>query len=467
MTRATAAQSGACIEALAARFGGRMTTALPVRQEHAGGEGGAESTPPDAVLFPRSIEDISAALALCNDHRMPVIPFGAGTSLEGQLDAVRGGVSLDLSGMNRVLDIHGDDFDCRVEAGVTREQLNHELRHSGLFFPIDPGANATLGGMAATAASGTNAVRYGTMREACLGVTAVLSDGRVFHTGSRARKSACGYDLTRLLVGSEGTLAVIAELQLRLAPIPEAIVAIVAQFPTLAAAVQAVVLLMQAGLRPARIELLDELQMSASIAYSRLERLAATPTLFIEVHGPPAIVAEEKAQVTAVAVALGATVQTAERPEARNLLWKARHDAYWAARALMPGGGSIVTDACVPLSKLEDSILAARREADAGGLTCPIVGHVGDGNFHMLILFDADHERQRAAAAALARRIGERAIACGGTCTGEHGVGLHKRALLARQHGTAIPVLAAIKHALDPFGILNPGKTLPEAARQP
>jgi D-lactate dehydrogenase (cytochrome) len=396
---------------------------------------------------------------------VPVIPFGVGTSLEGHVAALYGGVCLDFSTMNRIVEVNADDLDCRVEAGVTREQLNADLKGTGLFFPIDPGANATIGGMASTRASGTNAVRYGTMRENVLGLTVVTADGRVVRTGGRARKSAAGYDLTRLFIGQEGTLGVITEVQLRLYGVPEAISAAVCQFPELRSAVQTVILAMQHGIPVARIELLDDVQMGACIAYSKLEGFEPRPTLFFEFHGTGAGVGEQARMMEAIALEHGGSAfHWATAPEERSRLWKARHNAWYAALSLRPGCMGFSTDACVPISRLADCILETREDVAASGLLCPIVGHVGDGNFHLLVLYDPRNPVERGQAEALAKRVSLRAIRMGGTCTGEHGVGIHKLDAVVAEHGeAAVDVMRAIKRALDPHDILNPGKTVPGA----
>ena len=453
----------AAIAALGQRFGTRLTTASAIREAHGRGEGLRDLHRPDAVVFAESSAEVAAVLGVCNDHRVPVIAFGTGTSLEGQLMATRGGISLDLSGMDRVLAVSAADLDCRVEAGVTREALNHAIRDQGLFFPLDPGANASLGGMAATRASGTNAVRYGTMREVTLGLTVVTPAGEIIRTGGRARKSAAGYDLTRLYIGSEGTLGVITELQLRLFGIPESIAAASVQFATLDAAVQAVIAVMQLGVPMARIELLDAVQMAACIAYSKLDGFAPAPALFLEFHGSPAAVADQIESVRGVIDGCGGSdFAFATTTEARNAMWRARHNAYHAARALAPGKDSFTTDACVPISALAACIAESHAEANALGLVAPIVGHVGDGNFHMLVLFDPGDSDERARADRLAHNVARRAIAMGGTCTGEHGIGVHKLDALAEEHGEgAVAVMQAVKAALDPNGIMNPGKTVP------
>jgi len=365
--------------------------------------------------------------------------------------------------MSRVLEVNAADLDCRVQAGVLREQLNAELRDTGLFFPIDPGANATIGGMASTRASGTNAVRYGTMRENVLGLTVVTPDGRIVRTGGRARKSSAGYDLTRLFVGAEGTLGVITEIQLRLYGMPESICAAVCQFGTLEGAVQTVISAMQQAIPVARIELLDDVQMDACIRYSQLEGYAVKPTLFFEFHGSESAVAEQSGALQAIAAEFGGSAfERATRPEERNRLWKARHAAYYAAKAMFPGKDVFATDACVPISRLADCLLETKADADATGLVAPIVGHVGDGNFHLCVPYDARDPADRAKAEGLARRISLRAIAMGGTCTGEHGIGIHKLDALVAEHGEAVDLMRTIKRALDPHNIMNPGKTVPQ-----
>jgi D-lactate dehydrogenase (cytochrome) len=399
-------------------------------------------------------------MALCHQHGVPVVPFGAGTSLEGHVNPVRGGISLDLSQMTAVLELNTEDMDCLIEPGVTRQALNDFLRAEGLFFPVDPGSHCTIGGMCATRASGTNAVRYGTIRENVLGLEVVLADGRVIQTGGRTRKAANGYDLTRLFIGSEGTLGVITKIRLRLHGIPEGISAAVCQFPTLAAAVEAVSTVMQSGIPVARIELLDEDQMEACIRYSKLEGFEATTTLFLEFHGSPASVVEQAETVEAVARDFGATsFEAATDPETRNRLWKARHDAYWAAIALKPGHRGITTDVCVPISRLTEAVVKAKETAKASGQTSCIVGHVGDGNFHCLILFPDNDQAALEKAWALDREIVAQGLALGGTCSGEHGIGLGKREFLEQEHGDgALSVMRALKATLDPKGILNPGK---------
>ena len=453
----------ALVAALHGRFGERFTTSPGVRAHHGKDESSLPAAPPDAVVFAQTTEEVAAIARLCHAHGVPLIPYGTGTSLEGHLHAVRGGICIDLARMNRVLAIRPEDLDATVEAGVTRKQLNAALHGSGLFFPIDPGADASLGGMAATRASGTNAVRYGTMREAVLAATVVLADGRVIRTGSRAKKSAAGYDLARLFVGSEGTLGIITELTVRLHPLPEAIASAVCAFPDIAAAVDAVIQAIQLGIPVARIELLDALTVRAINRHSKTT-LRETPTLFFELHGSPAGVAEQTEALAAIAAEHGGMdFEWADRPEERSRLWQARHDAYYACLGLQPGARSLTTDACVPISRLAECIAATRADLEQTGLVAPLLGHVGDGNFHMLLLVKPDDDIMLERARGVAQRLAERAIAMDGTCTGEHGVGLGKKKYMALEHGdAAIAVMRAIKMALDPGGIMNPGKILPD-----
>jgi len=441
-------------------LGERMTTSAAMREQHSHGEDTNPPVLPDAVAFAETTEEVSRLLALCHQHGVAVTPFGAGTSLEGHVTPVRGGISLDLSRMTQILEVSAEDMDCLVEPGVSRHQLNDYLRDQGLFFPVDPGSHCTIGGMCATRASGTNAVRYGTIRENVLGLEVVLADGRVIQAGGRTRKASNGYDLARLIIGSEGTLGVITRIRLRLHGIPEAMSAAVCQFPTLAAAVETVIATMQSGVPVARIELLDDDQMEACIAYSKLEGFQRLPTLFLEFHGTPASVKEQAETVEGLAAEYGASGFTwATDPEARNRLWKARHDAYWAAINLRPGLRGITTDVCVPISRLAEAVVGAKETADAGGYTTCIVGHVGDGNFHCVILFDKDDPTGLERAWELDRKIVAQGLALGGTCSGEHGVGLGKREFLEQEHGAeALAVMRGIKATLDPKGILNPGK---------
>ena len=452
----------ALLDALRSAFGERVSTSDAVREHHGRDESAFDPQLPDAVVFAQSTEDVQTVVKLCAQHDVPIIPYGNGSSLEGHLLAVQGGVSIDLSGMNRVLAINAEDLTVTVEPGISRKQLNEALRDTGLFFPIDPGADASIGGMSATRASGTNAVRYGTMRENVMGLTVVTADGRIMRTGNRARKSSAGYDLTRLLVGSEGTLGIITEIQLRLYGIPESISAAVCQFPDLKSAVDSVIVAMQLGIPVARIELLDDVQMDACIRYSQLTEFAAKPTLCFEFHGTEAGVREQAQMIESIATDHGGSAfQWATKPEERSRLWKARHNAYYAALALAPGKQGFATDACVPISRLTDCVLETQADVATTGLIAPIVGHVGDGNFHLVILFDPANLDERSKAEALAARVALRAIAMGGTCTGEHGIGVHKLDALRAEHGDAIALMQAIKRALDPLNQLNPGKTVP------
>jgi D-lactate dehydrogenase (cytochrome) len=462
--RPAATDVDALTQRLMGEYGERAVTSHAIREQHSHGEGLADAGMPDIVVFPKTNEEVASIVRVCNAARIPVIAFGVGTSLEGHVAALYGGVCIDLSQMDRVLEVNDADLDCRVQAGVTREQLNAELKGTGLFFPIDPGANATLGGMAATRASGTNAVRYGTMRENVLGLTVVTADGRIIRTGSRARKSSAGYDLTRLFVGSEGTLGIITEVQLRLYGLPEAMSAAVCQFADLKGAVDSVIVAMQLGIPVARIELLDNVQMDACIRFSHLTGYEAKPTLFFEFHGSEAGVREQAETIEAIVAEHGGSrFQWAIAQEERSRLWKARHDAYYAALALAPGRQAFATDACVPISKLTECVLETQADVVESGLIAPIVGHVGDGNFHLVVLFDPAQAEERAKAESLAARVSLRAIRMGGTCTGEHGIGVHKLDALVAEHGEAVSLMQAIKRALDPNDILNPGKTVPLA----
>ena len=447
--------------ALGGLFGDRFTQSSGVREHHGKDESAHRPAPPQAVAFPHSTAEVSAAVKLCREHRVPVIPYGVGTSLEGHVLAIHGGVCLDLSQMNRVLAVHGDDLDVTVQAGVTRKQLNAELHHTGLFFPIDPGADATLGGMAATRASGTNAVRYGTMRENVMGLTVVLADGRVIKTGGRARKSSAGYDLTRLFVGSEGTLGIITEVTVRLYPQPEAISAAVCGFPDVDRAARTVIQTIQLGVPVARMELLDALTVRAVNRFSKTT-LRETPMLFFEFHGTPAAVEEQAKLVQGIAAEQGGTgFEWATRPEERSRLWQARHDAYFAGLQLKPGSRSVSTDVCVPISRLAECITETNRDIARASMPIPLFGHAGDGNFHMMILVDPDSPADLAEAESINSRLVERAIAMDGTCTGEHGIGIGKMAFLQREHGDAVDVMRAVKRALDPDNLLNPGKVIP------
>ncbi|MBM3598985.1 MAG: FAD-binding protein [Alphaproteobacteria bacterium] len=446
------------IAELQALLGDRLSTAKAVREHHGTDVSYHTPYPPDAVAFARSTDDVAAIVKICAAHGVPVIPYGTGTSLEGHIGAVHGGVCIDLSQMNSVLRVNAEDMDVSVEAGVTRKQLNEHIRDTGLFFPIDPGADASLGGMAATRASGTNAVRYGTMRENVLALTVVMADGRVIRTARRARKSAAGYDLTRMFVGSEGTLGVITEVTLRLYGIPEAMSAAVCAFDTLDGAVNTVIQTIQSGIPVARMELLDDVQMDAVNRYSKLEYKVA-PTLFFEFHGTERGVAEQAEMVQALAAENGGgDFRWATRPEERSKLWQARHDGYFAALALRPGCKGWATDVCVPISRLAECILETKKDLNASFVKAPIVGHVGDGNFHLSFLIDPNNPAEIEEAARLNERMVLRAIAMDGTCTGEHGVGWGKMNFLQAEHGEALSVMRQLKQALDPQGIMNPGK---------
>ena len=449
----------AVIAALAAQFGNRLVTSQAVREQHANTTTWIENEAPDAVVFPQTTADVQAIVRICAAHRVPVIPFGTGTSLEGHINAPFGGVSVDFRDMNKVLAVNAQDLDCVVEPGITRKQLNEHLRDQGLFFPLDPGADASLGGMAATRCSGTNAVRYGTMKDNVLGLKVVLANGELMTTARRAKKSSAGYDLTRLMVGSEGTLGVITELTLKLTGIPEAISGGVCPFPSVEAACNAAIATIQSGIPVARIELLDELQVKATNLYSKLT-LPEVPMLFVEFHGSPAGVAEQSERFGEIADDLGGgPFEWTTKPEDRTRLWQARHDAYWAGRGLRPGVQVIATDVCVPISRLAECVTETQREIGAHGLVAPIMGHVGDGNFHLTLLVDMADAAEVKAAKILCERLVERALAMDGTCTGEHGVGQGKMKYLAGELGEpALAAMAAIKRALDPDGIMNPGK---------
>lgn len=444
------------------RFGDRLATGEAIRRQHASTLTWIPAAPPDAVVWPLSEAEVVDVVRIAAEHRVPIVPFGAGTSLEGHVNAPQGGISLDLSRMDRILSVATADLDCTVEPGVTRKTLNTYLRDTGLFFAVDPGAGeATLGGMAATRASGTNAVRYGTMRDNVVRLRAVMADGSVVSTGGRARKSAAGYDLTRLLVGSEGTLGIITELTVRLHPAPETVLAAVCPFRTVAGACNATIAAIQLGLGLARIELLDPVQIRAVNAYSKLS-LAETPTLFIEFHGTSAATAEAAESFREIATAEGGLdFAWATSENDRRRLWQARHDAYWASRAIWAGKSILATDVCVPISRLADCVTETIADLQRLGLTAPIVGHVGDGNFHATPVFDAGNPGEMAALAEFLDRLAARAIAMEGTCTGEHGIGEGKIAYLAAELGPGVEVMRRLKQALDPLEILNPGKILP------
>jgi D-lactate dehydrogenase (cytochrome) len=451
--------SPAALAELQARFGPQCSVARAVREHHGRDESPLDVPPPDAVVYAHSDEDVADAVTIAARHGLPVIAFGAGSSLEGHVLAVAGGVSLDLSRLDRVLRIDAEDLTATVQAGVTRSALNDALRGSGLFFPIDPGADATLGGMCATGASGTNAVRYGTMRENVLALTAVTAAGKTIHTGTRARKSSAGYDLTRLLVGSEGTLAVITEVTVRLHPLPEAMSAAICHFPDVGAAVRTASLVIQSGIPIARCELLDALAVRAVNRHSKLA-LRESPLLLMEFHGSTAAVREQAESVQQIATELGGGgFEWATAPEDRTRLWQARHMAYFAMLQLRPGARSVTTDVCVPISRLAECIERTCADLAASGLETATIGHVGDGNFHVMMLVDPDDADERARAEAANDRLTERALAMEGTCTGEHGIGLHKMRFLEREHDAeTLELMRALKRAWDPGNILNPGK---------
>ncbi|MBT6204799.1 MAG: FAD-binding protein [Rhodospirillaceae bacterium] len=443
---------------LAELLGDRFSTGEAIREQHSHDESWHHAELPHAVVFPETTEEVAQVVTICARHGTPVIPFGTGTSLEGQVVAVEGGVSVDMMRMNRVIEVNAEDLDATVEAGVTRKQLNEYLRDQGLFFPVDPGADASLGGMAATRSSGTNAVRYGTMREAVLSLTVVTADGRIVRTAQRARKSSAGYDLTCLFVGSEGTLGVITEVTVRLFGIPEAISAATVSFSDIGAAVDAVIMTIQSGIPMARIELLDELQVEAINAYSKLDNPVA-PTLFLEFHGTQAGVAEQAELVGGICSEFGAgDFRWTSNHEERNKLWQARHDAAWASKALRPGCSMWVTDVCVPISRLAECIVETKKDLETTDIPAPLVGHVGDGNFHLAFLLDRDDPAELAEAERINDRLVNRALAMGGTCTGEHGVGLGKMKFLQAEHGEAVSLMRQLKAAFDPQGIMNPGK---------
>lgn len=449
----------AMIDALKARLGERCSSALAVREQHGRDESPFDVPPPELVVFCESTEDVAAVVKLADQYSVPVIPYGAGSSLEGHLLAVQGGICIDLSRMNSVLSVQAEDLTVTVQAGVTRNQLNDEIRHTGLFFPIDPGADASIGGMSATRASGTNAVRYGTMRENVLALTVVTANGHVIRTGTRAKKSSAGYDLTRLMVGSEGTLGVMTEVTVRLFPQPEAVSAAVCNFPSIAGAVQSTIEIIQMGIPIARCELLDVNAVKAVNRHDKLN-LREAPMLLMEFHGTPASVKEQIEAVEQIARDHGGLAfEWAETPEERKRLWTARHHAYFAGLQLKPGCRSVTTDTCVPISRLAECLLETVAEVDASGLPYFIVGHVGDGNFHVAYLIDPEIPAERETAERLNVQLVERALRLDGTCTGEHGIGLHKMDFLVAEAGAgAVDMMRMLKRALDPKNIMNPGK---------
>src|SRR3984957_7217616 len=452
----------AVIASLRQLLGDRVSTVASVREQHGRDASYHTCLPPDAVAFAQSTEEVIEIVKTCAQHKVPLIPFGSGTGLEGHVAALRGGVCIDMSGMNRILRVSIGDLDATVQAGVTHEQLNDHLRDSGLFFSVDPGANCTIGGMAATRASGTNSVRYGTMRENVLALTVVLPDGRLIRTARRARKSSAGYDLTRLFVGSEGTLGVIVEATVRLYGIPAAISSAVCSFPSVEAAVNTVIKTIQAGVPVARIELANAAQMDAINKYSKLD-LPVAATLWLEFHGTEASVVEQAEMVQKITAGHGgANFSWTTRPEDRKKLWRARHDVVYADRALRPGGQIFATDVCVPISRLAECIVATEKDVAASFLPAPIVGHVGDGNFHLVIVLDPNDPRELAEAERLNRRLVHRALSLDGTCTGEHGIGCGKVDFLIAEHGEAVSVMQAIKKVIDPDNIMNPGKIFPD-----
>ncbi len=448
------------INALRERFGDRLSTSVAIREQHGKDESFHESVPPDAVVTVNSTEEIAELVKICAAYKTPMIPYGTGTALEGHVAALQGGVCIDLKNMDKVLQVNTEDLDVVVQPGVTRKRLNEYLRDTGLFFPIDPGADASIGGMTATRASGTNAVRYGTMRENVLALTVVLADGRIIKTAKRARKSSAGYDLTRLFVGSEGTLGVITEITLRLYGIPEAISSAVCSFPTLDDAVNTVILTIQSGIPIARIELLDEVQLDAINKYSQTD-FPVAPTLFLEFHGSDAGVREQAQAVQDIAQEFGGSdFQWTIKTEERNKMWRARHDAAYACKAMRPDGQIWATDVCVPISRLAECIAETQRDIKQSNLIAPIVGHVGDGNFHLVLVVNHNDADEVARAQALHERMVMRALAMDGTCTGEHGIGYGKLDFLIAEHGEAVSVMRSIKQALDPDNLFNPGKVL-------
>lgn len=449
------------IAALRERFGERLATAQAVRDQHAHSVNWITPAAPDAVVFPRSTQEVQAIVGICRDARVPIVPYGAGSSLEGHVNAPFGGVTVATRELNAIVEVNATDLDAVVQPGVSRLTLNKALRETGLFFPIDPGADASLGGMAATRASGTNAVRYGTMKDVVLGLTAVLADGSIVKAGGRARKSSSGYDLTRLLIGSEGTLGIITELRLKLSGIPEAVLGGICPFPSVRAACEAAIATIQSGVPIARVELLDAAAVQASNLYSKLT-LPETPMLFVEFHGTPTGAREQAELFAAIAEDCGGgPFQGSTDVDERARLWQARHDAHWASFTLRPGATNLATDVCLPLSRLADCVAETADDLQASGILATMIGHVGDGNFHVAPLFDRSSEREVATVKAFVDRLVERALAMGGTSTGEHGVGQEKRKYMAAEHGdAALAAMRAIKHALDPHGIMNPGKVL-------
>jgi D-lactate dehydrogenase (cytochrome) len=458
-TRPDAATIEALTGELTSRFGNRVMTSLAVREQHAHTTTWLPVQPPDIVVLPQSTEEVAEIVRLCAARKVPVVPFGAGSSLEGQLNAPFGGVSIDTGMMKRIAAVHPEDLDCVVEPGVTRKELNEHLRDTGLFFPIDPGADASIGGMTATRASGTNAVRYGTMKDNVLALTVVTPSGEILHTGTRAKKSSAGYDLTRLYIGSEGTLGVVTEITLKLNGIPEAISAGICSFPDVKSACDAVIVTIQSGLPVARIELLDDVQVRALNAYSKFS-LPEMPLLLLEFHGTDASVREQAERFGEIASDYGGgPFEWATKAEDRTRLWQARHDVYWASLGLRPGAKGVASDVCVPISRLAECLGETKRDIEESGLIAPIAGHVGDGNFHTMPLVFMDDPDEVARAEAFMHRLVERAIAMEGTCTGEHGIGQGKMKYLAAEHGApALDMMRLLKRSIDPHNIMNPGK---------
>jgi D-lactate dehydrogenase (cytochrome) len=453
----------ALIGALTALIGDRVSISGSVREHHSHGESWHTPGVPDAVVFPETTAEVASIVRACASERVPIVPFGMGSSLEAHVNALRGGVSIDLTRMTRVVRLSAEDLDVTVEAGLTHRKLDDHLKNSGLFFPIDPGADATLGGMTATRASGTTAVRYGTMRENVMGLTVVLADGQVIHTGGRARKSSSGYDLTRLFVGSEGTLGVITEITLRLFGRPEAIAAAVCSFESMEGAANAVITTIQLGIPVARIEIIDEQQLDLVNRYSKTSYRVA-PTLFFEFHGTSQQAVDEHSSMVEDLVGEHGALEfrRASTPEERATLWQARHNVLYATIASRPGAKPWTTDVCVPISRLAECITETQDDLRRSNLVAPLVGHAGDGNFHLIFMVDTDQPREMEAVEAANARLVERALRLGGTCTGEHGVGIGKLKYLAKEHGASLDTMRAIKRALDPYNLMNPGKLIPE-----
>lgn len=450
----------AAISRLAPEFGDRFSVSRALREQHGKDTTFHPAVPPDAVVFPETVQEVQLIVRTCAGFRVPIIPFGSGTSCEGHIAALHGGICIDTSKLRKIRDIRHSDLDATVEAGVTRKELNSHLHGTGLQFPIDPGADASIGGMVSTRASGTNAVRYGTMREQVLSLEVVLADGNLIQTGGRARKSAAGYDLTHLFVGSEGTLGIVTAVTLKLHPLPEHVAAATCSFPTLHDAVEAVMQTIQCGVPIGRVELLDDVQIEAVNRYSKM-KLVAAPTLIFEFHGSRGAVQDQIATVREIAEGNGATAfEWAERPEDRSRLWQARHDIWWANMGLRPGAQGLPTDVCVPISELARNIEAAKNDVLRAGLIAPICGHVGDGNFHLCFIVDTSDAGEMRRVEEVNRRMIERALACGGTCTGEHGIGYGKIEFLRQEAGAAFAVHQAVKRAFDPKGIMNPGKVV-------